>query len=91
VAVTAPSAAALEPSLFHRDPNRRRRVRCRASPPELRTALHYEDHGEGQPIVLIHGYPLNGRSWERKERALLAAGNRVINYDRRGFGFERFQ
>jgi non-heme chloroperoxidase len=48
--------------------------------------LHYEDHGAGQPIVLIHGYPLNGRSWERQERSLLAAGYRAINYDRRGFG-----
>jgi non-heme chloroperoxidase len=48
--------------------------------------IHYEDHGDGQPVVLIHGYPLNGRSWERQERALLAAGYRAINYDRRGFG-----
>jgi non-heme chloroperoxidase len=48
--------------------------------------IHYEDHGDGQPIVLIHGYPLNGNSWERQERALLAAGYRVISYDRRGFG-----
>jgi non-heme chloroperoxidase len=48
--------------------------------------LHYEDHGDGQPVVLIHGYPLNGRSFERQERALLAAGYRAINYDRRGFG-----
>jgi non-heme chloroperoxidase len=48
--------------------------------------LYYEDHGDGQPIVLIHGYPLNGRSWERQERELLAAGYRAINYDRRGFG-----
>jgi non-heme chloroperoxidase len=48
--------------------------------------LYYEDHGSGQPVVLIHGYPLNGRSWERQERALLAAGYRVIAYDRRGFG-----
>jgi non-heme chloroperoxidase len=48
--------------------------------------LHYEDHGSGQPVVLIHGYPLNGRSWERQERALLGAGCRAINYDRRGFG-----
>jgi non-heme chloroperoxidase len=48
--------------------------------------LYYEDHGSGQPVVLIHGYPLNGRSWERQERALLQAGYRVINYDRRGFG-----
>jgi len=48
--------------------------------------IYYEDHGEGQPIVLIHGYPLNGRSWERQERDLLANGYRAINYDRRGFG-----
>jgi non-heme chloroperoxidase len=48
--------------------------------------LHYEDHGSGQPIVLIHGYPLNGNSWERQERELLAAGYRCISYDRRGFG-----
>jgi pimeloyl-ACP methyl ester carboxylesterase len=48
--------------------------------------IYYEDHGEGQPVVLIHGYPLNGRSWERQQRELLAAGYRAINYDRRGFG-----
>jgi non-heme chloroperoxidase len=48
--------------------------------------IYYEDHGTGQPVVLIHGYPLNGRSWERQERVLLAAGYRVIAYDRRGFG-----
>ena len=48
--------------------------------------IYYEDHGSGQPVVLIHGYPLNGRSWERQERVLLAAGYRVIAYDRRGFG-----
>jgi non-heme chloroperoxidase len=48
--------------------------------------IHYEDHGTGQPVVLIHGFPLNGRAWERQERALLAAGFRVITYDRRGFG-----
>ena len=48
--------------------------------------IYYEDHGSGQPVLLIHGYPLNGRSWERQERDLLAAGYRVINYDRRGFG-----
>ena len=48
--------------------------------------IYYEDHGTGQPVVLIHGYPLNGRSWERQQRALLAAGYRAINYDRRGFG-----
>ena len=48
--------------------------------------LHYEDHGQGRPIVLIHGFPLSGRAWERQERALLAQGRRVITYDRRGFG-----
>jgi non-heme chloroperoxidase len=48
--------------------------------------IHYEDHGSGQPIVLIHGYPLNGNSWERQQRELLAHGYRVITYDRRGFG-----
>jgi non-heme chloroperoxidase len=48
--------------------------------------LHYEDHGSGRPVMLIHGYPLSGSSWEQQERALLAAGHRVIRYDRRGFG-----
>jgi non-heme chloroperoxidase len=48
--------------------------------------LYYEDHGTGTPVVLIHGYPLNGHSWEKQERVLLEAGYRVITYDRRGFG-----
>jgi pimeloyl-ACP methyl ester carboxylesterase len=48
--------------------------------------LYYEDHGSGDPIVLIHGYPLNGASWEKQIPALLEAGHRVITYDRRGFG-----
>ncbi|MEV3938195.1 alpha/beta hydrolase [Glycomyces sp. NPDC049804] len=48
--------------------------------------IYYEDQGEGQPVVLIHGYPLNGHSWEKQTRELLAAGYRVITYDRRGFG-----
>jgi len=48
--------------------------------------LYYEDHGAGQPVVLIHGYPLDGSSWEKQTIALLAAGYRVITYDRRGFG-----
>jgi non-heme chloroperoxidase len=48
--------------------------------------IYYEDHGEGQPVILIHGYPLNGRSWEKQHRVLLDAGYRVIAYDRRGFG-----
>jgi non-heme chloroperoxidase len=50
------------------------------------TDLYYEDHGSGHPVVLIHGYPLNGASWEKQTAALLAAGHRVITYDRRGFG-----
>jgi non-heme chloroperoxidase len=48
--------------------------------------LHYNDHGAGKPIVLIHSYLLDGNSWERQERALLAQGYRCISYDRRGFG-----
>jgi pimeloyl-ACP methyl ester carboxylesterase len=48
--------------------------------------IHYEDHGSGSVVVLIHGFPLSGRAWERQERALTAAGHRVITYDRRGFG-----
>src|SRR5256886_3336180 len=48
--------------------------------------LYYEDLGSGQPVVLIHGWPLNGASWEKQTAALLAAGRRVITYDRRGFG-----
>ncbi|MFV2022593.1 alpha/beta fold hydrolase [Micromonospora sp. LOL_023] len=48
--------------------------------------LYYEDQGAGRPVVLIHGYPLNGHSWELQTRELLAAGHRVITYDRRGFG-----
>lgn len=48
--------------------------------------LYYEDQGTGQTVVLIHGYPLSGHSWELQTRELLAAGYRVITYDRRGFG-----
>jgi pimeloyl-ACP methyl ester carboxylesterase len=48
--------------------------------------LYYEDHGSGPPVVLIHGWPLNGDAWEKQPAALLAAGYRVITYDRRGFG-----
>ena len=48
--------------------------------------LYYEDHGSGQPVVLIHGYPLSSASWEKQVPALLGAGYRVIAYDRRGFG-----
>jgi non-heme chloroperoxidase len=48
--------------------------------------IYYEDHGVGQPVVLIHGYPLSGRAWDKQVPILLAAGCRVITYDRRGFG-----
>jgi non-heme chloroperoxidase len=48
--------------------------------------IYYEDHGAGQPVVLIHGYPLSGRAWDKQVPALLDAGHRVITYDRRGFG-----
>jgi len=48
--------------------------------------MYYEDHGAGQPIVLIHGYPLSGRAWDKQVPVLLEAGYRVITYDRRGFG-----
>lgn len=48
--------------------------------------LHYEDHGSGDPMVLIHGFPFSGRAWEKEETAPLNAGYRVITYDRRGFG-----
>lgn len=49
--------------------------------------LYYEDHGTGAPVVLIHGWPLSGRSWEAQVSALIDAGHRVITYDRRGFGW----
>ena len=48
--------------------------------------IYYEDHGTGKPVVLIHGWPLSGASWEKQVPVLLAAGRRVISYDRRGFG-----
>jgi non-heme chloroperoxidase len=48
--------------------------------------LYYEDHGSGAPVVLIHGYPLSGRAWDKQVPRLLEAGSRVITYDRRGFG-----
>ncbi len=50
------------------------------------TDLYYEDHGSGQPVVMIHGYPLSGRAWDKQLPALLEDGRRVITYDRRGFG-----
>jgi pimeloyl-ACP methyl ester carboxylesterase len=48
--------------------------------------IYYEDHGSGSPVLLIHGWPLNGDAWEKQTAALLSAGHRVITYDRRGFG-----
>ena len=48
--------------------------------------LYYEDHGSGQPVVLIHGYPVDSSAWEKQTAALLEAGKRVVTYDRRGFG-----
>ena len=48
--------------------------------------LHYEDHGEGRPVVLMHGWPTSARSWERQIGPLVDRGYRVIAYDRRGFG-----
>jgi non-heme chloroperoxidase len=48
--------------------------------------IYYEDHGADPPVVLIHGYPLSGRAWDKQVPALLEAGHRVITYDRRGFG-----
>ncbi|GGM94168.1 arylesterase [Terrabacter tumescens] len=48
--------------------------------------IYYEDHGSGRPVVLIHGFPLDGRSWDKQARVLLEAGYRVVSYDRRGFG-----
>jgi pimeloyl-ACP methyl ester carboxylesterase len=48
--------------------------------------LYYEDHGSGSPVVLIHGYPLSGRAWDKQVPVLLEAGHRAITYDRRGFG-----
>jgi pimeloyl-ACP methyl ester carboxylesterase len=48
--------------------------------------LYYEDHGTGKPVILVHGWPLNGASWEKQVPVLLKAGYRVLTYDRRGFG-----
>jgi non-heme chloroperoxidase len=48
--------------------------------------LYYEDYGSGAPVILIHGYPLSNRAWDKQVPALLAAGRRVISYDRRGAG-----
>ena len=49
--------------------------------------LYYEDHGSGEPVVLIHGWPLSSVSWEKQVPVLVKSGYRVITYDRRGFGY----
>jgi pimeloyl-ACP methyl ester carboxylesterase len=49
--------------------------------------LYYEDHGSGEPVILIHGWPLSSASWEKKVPVLVKSGYRVITYDRRGFGY----
>src|SRR5262249_38557748 len=75
-------------------PSTRRSPERRAPMPSIKVGtensaaieLHYNDRGAGKPIVLIHGYPLDGNSWERQERVLLEQGYRCITYDRRGFG-----
>jgi non-heme chloroperoxidase len=48
--------------------------------------LFYQDWGAGAPVVLVHGYPLAGDSWEKQISVLLEEGHRVITYDRRGSG-----
>lgn len=48
--------------------------------------LFYEDYGEGQPVILIHGWPLSHRMWEYQVEKIVDAGFRCISYDRRGFG-----
>src|SRR6267142_4988710 len=82
-----PTAAAAESSRFQRGGtdavSSRIKVGQENSTP---IELYYEDHGSGSPVVLIHGWPLSGASWEKQTAALLAAGHRVITYDRRGFG-----
>ncbi len=49
-------------------------------------AIHYEDYGSGQPVILIHGWPLSRKSWEQQVWKLVESGYRCISYDRRGFG-----
>jgi non-heme chloroperoxidase len=51
--------------------------------------IHYEDHGAGQPVVPIHGYPLSGRAWDKQVPVLLQAGHRVVTYDRRNSRWSR--
>ena len=57
-----------------------------STPKSPAVQLHYQDVGDGDPVVLIHGWPLSGRTWEAQVGALVQAGHRVVTYDRRGFG-----
>lgn len=85
-AVAAPVAPSQEPRPNSRSaPMDSNRIRV-GKENSTNIELYYEDHGSGSPVVLIHGWPLNGASWEKQTAALLAAGHRVITYDRRGFG-----
>jgi len=85
-AVAAPVAPSQEPRPNSRSaPMDSNRIRV-GKENSTNIELYYEDHGSGSPVVLIHGWPLSGASWEKQTAALLAAGHRVITYDRRGFG-----
>src|SRR2546427_4626680 len=85
-AVAAPVAPSQEPRPNSRSaPMGSNRIRV-GKENSTNIELYYEDHGSGSPVVLIHGWPLSGASWEKQTAALLAAGHRVIAYDRRGFG-----
>src|SRR2546430_11067068 len=85
-AVAAPAVPSQEPRPNSRStPMDSNRIRV-GKENSTNIELYYEDHGSGPPVVLIHGWPLSGASWEKQTAALLAAGHRVIAYDRRGFG-----
>src|SRR5881628_341061 len=82
-----PSTAAAESPLFQNPGGSATGNRIRVGQENsIPIDLYYEDHGSGSPVVLIHGWPLSGASWEKQTAALLGAGYRVITYDRRGFG-----
>src|SRR5467141_1913806 len=85
-AVAAPAVPSQEPRPNSRStPMDSNRIRV-GKENSTNIELYYEDHGSGSPVVLIHGWPLSGASWEKQTATLLAAGHRVITYDRRGFG-----
>jgi non-heme chloroperoxidase len=48
--------------------------------------IFYQDWGQGDPVVLIHGWPADHQMWEHQSHSLAHYGKRVIAYDRRGFG-----